>query len=36
MPGEEETAGMRWVFWSWMTIVVAGLAAMIIVPLSGR
>jgi|EndMetStandDraft_3_1072993.scaffolds.fasta_scaffold420488_2 hypothetical protein len=36
MPGEEETAGMRWMFWSWMTIIVAGLAAMILVPLSGR
>jgi len=36
MPAREETAGMRWMFWTWMGIIVAGLAAMIAVPLSGR
>lgn len=29
-------ASMRMAFWSWVTIVVVGLAVMIILPLSGR
>lgn len=29
-------AGMRAMFWSWMTIVIVGLAVMIILPLGGR
>ncbi|KJL49042.1 hypothetical protein RS84_00672 [Microbacterium hydrocarbonoxydans] len=36
MPVDEETAGMRSMFWTWMTIIIVGLAAMILVPLSGR
>lgn len=36
MAEQQETAGMRVAFWSWMTIIVAGLVAMILVPLSGR
>lgn len=36
MPVEGETAGMRSMFWIWMTIIIVGLAAMILVPLSGR
>lgn len=32
----EETAGMRMSFWSWMTIVVGGLAVMVTIPLMGR
>ncbi|GAB3283367.1 MULTISPECIES: hypothetical protein [unclassified Microbacterium] len=32
----EETAGMRFAFWSWMAIVIAGLAVMIVLPLAGR
>lgn len=33
-PGQ--TAGMLVMFWSWMTIIVVGLAMMIAVPLGGR
>lgn len=33
---ETNTAGMRAVFWTWMTIIVGGLAVMIILPLMGR
>ena len=32
----ENTAGMRFAFWSWMTIIVVGLAVMIVLPLAGR
>lgn len=35
-PMSGETKGMRFAFWSWATIVVAGLAVMIVLPLSGR
>lgn len=33
---ETETVGMRAVFWTWMGIVVVGLAVMIAIPLGGR
>jgi hypothetical protein len=29
-------AGMRAMFWSWMTLIVGGLAVMIVLPLAGR
>lgn len=29
-------SGMRAMFWTWMTIIVAGLAVMIAIPLGGR
>jgi len=29
-------AGMRAMFWTWMGIVIAGLAVMIVIPLTGR
>jgi hypothetical protein len=29
-------AGMRLVFWTWMGIIVVGLAVMIVIPLTGR
>ena len=32
----DERAGMRLVFWMWMTIIVVGLAVMIALPLAGR
>ncbi len=32
----EGRASMRTAFWSWMTIIVAGLAVMIVLPLMGR
>ena len=28
--------GMRMMFWMWMTIIVVGLAVMIVLPLAGR
>lgn len=31
-----ETRGMRFAFWSWVTVVVVGLAVMIMLPLLGR
>lgn len=31
-----QTTGMLLVFWSWMTIIVVGLAVMIVTPLGGR
>lgn len=34
--GIEGTAGMRFAFWSWMVIVIGGLAVMIVIPLTGR
>lgn len=30
------TAGMRFAFWSWLVIVLGGLAVMITLPLTGR
>ncbi len=30
------TSGMKAMFWSWTTIIVAGLAVMIVIPLGGR
>ncbi|GLJ63058.1 hypothetical protein GCM10017576_31890 [Microbacterium barkeri] len=33
---DDETVGMRVVFWSWFSIVAVGLAVMIILPLTGR
>jgi hypothetical protein len=32
----EETAGMRFAFWSWTVIVAGGLIVMIALPLAGR
>lgn len=32
----EETAGMRFAFWTWIVIVFGGLAVMIVLPLAGR
>jgi predicted nucleic acid-binding Zn ribbon protein len=31
-----ETADMRAMFWTWMGIIVVGLAVMIVLPLAGR
>jgi len=36
LDNQSETLGMRAMFWSWMTIIVAGLAVMIVIPLGGR
>ena len=33
---EEDTAGMRVVFWTWMGLIIVGLAVMIGVPLTGH
>jgi hypothetical protein len=33
---ERETTGMRIVFWTWMVLIVSGLAVMIALPLLGR
>jgi hypothetical protein len=32
----DDRVGMRMVFWMWMTIIVVGLAVMIVLPLAGR
>lgn len=34
--GSVQTAGMRGMFWTWMGIIVVGLALMIAIPLGGR
>ena len=34
--GSAQTAGMRAMFWTWMGIIVVGLALMIVIPLGGR
>ena len=31
-----ETAGMRAMFWTWMTLIGGGLLVMILIPLGGR
>lgn len=31
-----ETIGMRTMFWTWMAIIIGGLALMIAIPLAGR
>lgn len=33
---KHDATGMRIVFWTWMTLIVAGLAVMIALPLLGR
>jgi hypothetical protein len=33
---EQETTGMRFVFWTWMVLIFGGLAVMIALPLLGR
>ncbi|MDN3310379.1 hypothetical protein QWJ90_05515 [Microbacterium oryzae] len=33
---DDETVGMRVMFWSWAAIVGVGLAVMIVLPLAGR
>lgn len=33
---KQDVVGMRIVFWTWMTLIVAGLAVMIALPLLGR
>jgi len=33
---EQDTAGMRVVFWTWMVLIAGGLAVMIVLPLLGR
>ena len=33
---ERETTGMRIVFWTWMVLIVGGVAVMIALPLLGR
>ncbi len=35
-PTEQETIGMRSMFWTWMILIAAGLAVMILLPLLGR
>lgn len=32
----QDAGGMRFAFWSWMTIIVVGLTVMIVLPLAGR
>lgn len=36
MAETKETSGMRFAFWSWMTLIAVGLLTMIAVPLGGR
>ena len=33
---KQETTGMRVMFWTWMILIVGGLAVMIVLPLLGR
>ena len=33
---KQETTGMRVMFWTWMILIVGGLAVMILLPLLGR
>jgi hypothetical protein len=33
---KQDTTGMRTVFWTWMVLIVGGLAVMIVLPLLGR
>ena len=35
-PTKQETIGMRGMFWTWMILIAAGLAVMIVLPLLGR
>jgi len=35
-PTRQETIGMRGMFWTWMILIAAGLAVMIVLPLLGR
>lgn len=34
-PADEDRLGMRLMFWTWMTLIVVGLAVMIVTPLTG-
>ena len=36
MKDDAETGGMRAMFWTWMSLIVVGLAVMIVLPLVGR